>query len=104
MRSFALLVSKWPVTENAVKFWESEVVVVIRIWGTFDLLVFKVIWGSFNALVSKWPVTRKWLAVDRKGVEIWDPVVIVTYIWGTFDLLVFRVISGSFDALVSDVL
>ncbi len=41
------------------EIWESWVVVVC-IWGTFDLLVLKVILGSFGALVSKWPVTRKW--------------------------------------------
>ena len=26
------------------------------IWGTFDVVVLKVIWGSLDALVSKWPV------------------------------------------------
>ena len=39
--------------------------VTISIWGTFDLLVFKVIWGSFGVIVSKWPGTRKRLAVER---------------------------------------
>ncbi len=33
--------------------------VVTHIWGTFDLVVFKVISGSFGALVSKWPVIQK---------------------------------------------
>ncbi len=45
------------------EIWESGVV-VICIWGTFDLLVFKVILGSLIALVSKWPVTQKYLAVE----------------------------------------
>ncbi len=38
-------------------------------WGTFDHLVFKMIWGSFGALVSKLPVTRKRLAVEKNGVK-----------------------------------
>ncbi len=38
--------------------------------GTFDLLVFKVNWGSFGALVSKWPVTQKQVSVEKSGVTI----------------------------------
>ncbi len=45
-------------------------VFVTCIWGTFDLLVFKVILGLFSALVSKWPVTRKTLAVEENEVKV----------------------------------
>ncbi len=44
-------------------------VVVTCIWGTLKLLVFKVILGSSGALVSTWPVTRKWLAVERNKLK-----------------------------------
>ena len=27
-------------------------------WDTFDLVVFKAVWGLFSRLVSKWPVTQ----------------------------------------------
>ena len=66
--SFGALVSKWLVTEqNGVKFEiRGE---VIHIWGTFDLVVFKAIWGPFGALVSRWPVSQKWLVVERDGVK-----------------------------------
>ena len=39
------------------KWSEISGVVVVCIWGTFDLLVFKVILWSFHALVSRYPVT-----------------------------------------------
>ncbi len=38
-------------------------------YGSLDLLVLKVILVSLGALVSKWPVTRKWLAIKRNGVK-----------------------------------
>ncbi len=38
-------------------------------WGTFDLLVFKVILVPFIALVSKLPVTRKRLGIERHGLN-----------------------------------
>ncbi len=44
--------------------------VAICIRGTFDLVVFNVILRPFGALVSKWPVTRKWLAVERNGLKV----------------------------------
>ena len=50
------------------EIWDSGVV-VIYIWGTFDLLVFKVIWGSFIALDTIWPVAQKWLALERNRVK-----------------------------------
>ena len=42
-----------------------------HIWGTFDLLVFKVILESFSAFVSRWPVSRNRLAEngERNGVN-----------------------------------
>ncbi len=50
---------------NGMKFESHGLIVVIRIWGAFDLLVFKVIMELFGALVSKCPVTRKRLAVEQ---------------------------------------
>ncbi len=67
--------------------------------GTYDLLAFRVILEPFGALVSKWPLTRKWLAVEQNGVKFETRGVVVTYIWDAFDLLVFKVILGSFDAM-----
>ncbi len=48
---------------RGIVIWDSRVV-VICIWGTFDLLVLIVILGSFGVLVSKWPATRKRLGVE----------------------------------------
>ncbi len=48
--------------EKMGEIWDSGVV-VDHIRETLDFLVRTVIWGSFVALVSKWPPTRKWLAV-----------------------------------------
>ncbi len=45
------------------EIWDSWIL-VIHIWGTFDLVVVKVILGSFSALVSEWPVTQNRLVVD----------------------------------------
>ena len=42
----------------------DSLLLVERIWGTFYLVLFKVFRGSFGVLVSKWPVTRKPLAVE----------------------------------------
>ncbi len=79
-------------------------VVINYIWSNCSVLCkfgFRVLLGSFGGLVSKWPVTRKWLAVEQE-TEIWDSLVVVTCMWGIFDLLVFKVSLGSFDVLVSD--
>ncbi len=46
-----------------------------EIWGLREhgvpltFLVLKVIWGSFCVLVSNWPVTPRWLDVERNGVK-----------------------------------
>ncbi len=40
-------------------------VLIQHMWGTFDLLVFKVILSSFGALVSKWFITLKRMVVER---------------------------------------
>ncbi len=72
----------------------TQVLVVTCIWGTFDLLAFKVILGSFSEFLSKWPVTRKGLTVDQNGVKFWTRGVVVILYGGTFDLLVFSVIWG----------
>ena len=63
----------------------------------FEILVFKIILGSFGTLVSKWPVTRKQLAVERNSVKLGT----LGGSCSTIDLLVFNVISGSFRAIVS---
>ncbi len=49
--------------------WNLELGTTCRayIWGTFDLVVFKIISGSFGAIVSRWSVTQKWLAVEWNG-------------------------------------
>ncbi len=50
------------------EIWES-CTVVIHVWGTLDLLVLNVILGSFSALVSKWPLTRKQLALEQNWLK-----------------------------------
>ncbi len=50
------------------EIWDSGIVVVC-IWGTFDILVFKVALGSLCVLVSKWTLTRKRLAIGQSGVK-----------------------------------
>ena len=35
-------------------------VIADHIAGSFDLVVFKVIWGTFVTIASKWPVTCFW--------------------------------------------
>ena len=75
--------------------WETWVQVpVTHIWGTLDLIVFKVILGLFGALVWKWSVTRKRLALGQNWVKFGSGVgvecvcvwggggVIVTYVYG----------------------
>ena len=50
------------------QIWDSELLAT-HIWSTFDLVGFKVIWGSVGAVVLKWPVSRKRLLVDRNSVK-----------------------------------
>ncbi len=50
------------------EIWDLAIVVVC-IWDIFCLLVFKVMLGSSSEFVSKWPLTRKQLAVERNGVK-----------------------------------
>ncbi len=65
--SFGALVSQWPVTQKRLAVKPNGVEhgnICSMLWGTFDLVVVKVILGSFMiqyTLVSKWPVTQKWL-------------------------------------------
>ena len=42
--------------------------IFVSIWGTFNLLVQGFL-GSFSVLVSKWPVTQKWLALERNSIK-----------------------------------
>ncbi len=55
-------------TINQQIFFRRELtyvlIVVTCIWATFDLLVLNAILWSFGAIVSKWPVIRKFLAVE----------------------------------------
>ncbi len=70
--------------------WDLEVVVVC-IWGTFDLLVFKVIWGPFSALVSiKMACNWKTFGRRAKRSDIWDSGIALVCMWGTLDLSVFQ--------------
>ena len=73
----------------------DSAVVVTCIWGTFDLVVFKVILMSFGAPVLKWPMYLEfdWLAEERNGL---DSGVVVICIWDTFDLSMFQ---GHFGAI-----
>ncbi len=48
--------------------WDAWLLVT-HIWGTFDLLVFKVISGHSAHFFSKWPVTPKRLALGQKGMK-----------------------------------
>ncbi len=59
---------------------------------TFDSSVFKVILLSFGAFILKWPVTRKWLSVELKGLKFGTRGIGVMSIWSTFDPLVFKVV------------
>ena len=47
--------------------WDSKILGT-DMYCTFDLIVLKVILGSFGAFVS-WPLTRKWLAIERNGAK-----------------------------------
>ena len=82
----------------------------------FHLLVFNVIWGCFSALVSKWPLTRKQLAVEcnemKFGTWGYSCNMNMGYLWPNLgfwaschmlnlEILVCNVILGSFSALVS---
>ena len=60
--------------------------------GYLSPLLFKAISGWFVALVSKWPVTRKRLAVEQS--EIWDSGVGVMWIWGSIELYLFDAMLG----------
>ena len=50
------------------EIWNSGALTT-HIWGAFDVVVFKVIWGSFGTFVSKWLVNRKRLVIERNGVK-----------------------------------
>ncbi len=63
--------------------------------GTFDLVVFKVLWRPFSVLVSKLPVIRKRLAGSTAKMD-WSLGLRTSsriYI-GIFDLLVLKAILG----------
>ncbi len=56
------------VEQSFPQFWTRgiQVTCMLRI---FDLILFKGILRSFGALVSKWPITRKRLAIEWKGLK-----------------------------------
>ncbi len=66
---------------------------------TWPCILLKSFWVS--AHVSKWPVTRKWMAVEQSGVKLGSFVISTIYGVVVLDLLLFNVILGSFGALVS---
>ena len=78
------------------EIWDSAIL-VMHIWGIFDLVVFKPFWGHSvqNGLYLKMAGRR------AKPTAIWDSGVLITHISGIFDLVGFKVILGSFGALVS---
>ncbi len=59
MGPFSALVSKCRNSKSAGRkakwdeIWETGIILFVCIWGSFDLLVFKVILGLFGALVPK---------------------------------------------------
>ncbi len=55
---------KWLIVQRNGAIWNSMVVVAL-IWDIFDHCVFK----NILSLVSKWPVTRKRLTEEQKGVK-----------------------------------
>ncbi len=56
----------WLIVElNEVNFGTDSGTVVHNVCATFELAVFRVIWGSFGALLLKWRVTRKRLVVKQ---------------------------------------
>ncbi len=68
-------------------------------WGTFDLVVFKVILRSFGVLVSKY--TMKMACQRVKWIAILQPGLLEGHMWSVFHQVVLYVILGSFSALVS---
>ncbi len=65
-------------------------------WGTYDLVVFKVIWWSFGAYASNWPVNCKGDCRTAKRSEF-GTLLLVIHVWNTFDpdLVVVFVVSES---------
>ncbi len=55
---------------NSANLGSGIVVICIWLWGTFVLLILKVMLGSCGALVSKWHVTRKQLTVEKLNLRI----------------------------------
>ena len=65
------------------------------------LRVSKVIWGSFGALVSKWPVTRKWLTIERNRMKF-GTLGQLSHVYGVpLPFYCFGSFFRSFGALVS---
>lgn len=69
-------------------------------WGAFDFVEFKVIWGLFGAPTQNSGI-RKRLTIERNGLKfgVWD--VLVKHMWNTLNVAVFDVIWGSFGTLVA---
>ena len=69
---------------NAIWDWWT---LVTHIWGTFDLVGFKVSLWSFGAVFSKWPITQQQMVLGRKWVKFGTRG--VRHIWVTLDLVAF---------------
>ncbi len=69
----------WKITGRRAErseIWDSGIL-VMHIWCNFDLVVFKVIFGSFGGFVSKCTVSQKRLVGLRaKRNEIWDSLIL----------------------------
>ena len=52
-----------------IEIWNSGAL-ALHIWGTCDLVVYKVIWGTFGVLVAKWPATYCYFDVKIKLIFI----------------------------------
>ncbi len=70
---------------------------VTYMWGTLDLVVFKVIQCTCLKMACYIKTAGR-----AKVTEIWYSGTRVTYKWGTFDIVVFRVILGSYSVHLSE--
>ncbi len=50
------------------EIWNSGIV-VIHIYGIFDLAVFKVIVGVIRCICLKWPVSQIRMVIEQSGVK-----------------------------------
>ena len=62
---------KWPIVQQSgLKFRTEEYDTVGHVWRTFDLAVFKAVWGSFDAHSSvAWKREGLLVLVERNGLK-----------------------------------